>query len=144
MCAIKREREPKHIFLFLPCFAINKLIFKFEDEEEREIQAPSTTIGVDINSLLAAMMEKMQVANYKLADVQEASSAEDQMLFEASRAENQKLLADVQEASRAENQSLLAESRKDSRKNRSSKPKTCSKKWKYQTKSYFQLQSQKP
>ena len=37
-----------------------------------------------------------------------------QNLFKASRAENQKLLSDVQEASRAKNQKLLAESRIDS------------------------------
>ena len=69
--------------------------YEFEDEEEREIQAPAVPSSVDINSLLAAMMEKMELTNQKL--------------FEASRPENQKLLADVQETSRAENQKLLAE-----------------------------------
>ena len=56
--------------------------YEFEDEEERELQVPATPIGVDINSLLAAMMEKMQI----LMDVQKAS-----------RTENQKLLAGVQD-----------------------------------------------
>ena len=32
--------------------------YEFEDEYEREIQAPASSSGVDINSLLAAMMEK--------------------------------------------------------------------------------------
>ena len=53
--------------------------------EEREIQAPAAASSVDINSLLAAMMEKMEVTNQKL--------------FEAARTENQKLLADIREAS---------------------------------------------
>ena len=32
--------------------------YEFEDEEEREMQFPASSSGVDINSLLAAMMEK--------------------------------------------------------------------------------------
>ena len=73
--------------------------YEFEDEEKRKIQAPATPSGVDINSLLAAIMAKMEVGNQKL--------------FETSRTENWKLLAEVQEASRTENQKFLSESRKD-------------------------------
>ena len=78
---------------------------EFEDEEELGIQAPATPGSFDINSLLAAMMEKLQV----LTEVQEASRAENQKLFEASRAENQKLLVEVQKGSRTKNQKFLAE-----------------------------------
>ena len=100
--------------------------YEFEDEEERELQAPASSSGVDINSLLASMMEKMQVANQMLlTEVQEASRTENQKLIEASRAENQKmkeasraenqkLLTDVRKTSRAENPKLLIESRRDS------------------------------
>ena len=62
--------------------------YEFEDEEERILQAPATSSDVDINSLLVAMMEKMQVAN-------------------------QKLFTDAQETSRTENQKLLTESQRD-------------------------------
>ena len=58
--------------------------YDFEDEEERELQVLASSSGVDINSLLAAMIERMQVITG---------------VHEASRAENQKLLADVREAS---------------------------------------------
>ena len=55
--------------------------YEFENEDERELKAPATPGGVDINSLLAAMMEKMQVANQKLfADAQEASRAENRKM----------------------------------------------------------------
>ena len=37
--------------------------YEFEDEEERKLQVSATASGVDISSLLAAMMEKMQVAS---------------------------------------------------------------------------------
>ena len=65
------------------------------------------------------MMEKMQVANQMLlTEVQEASRAENQKLFEAPRAEskkmqeaNKKLLTEVQEASRSKNQKLFKASR---------------------------------
>ena len=47
--------------------------------ESYELQAPATTSGVNINSLLSAMMEIMQEANQKLfADTQEAARAENQ------------------------------------------------------------------
>ena len=62
---------------------------------------PTASSTVDINSLLAAMMEKMEVTNQKL--------------FEASGAEYQKLLADVREASRVENQKLRVDVREASR-----------------------------
>ena len=52
--------------------------YEFEYAEVREIQAPLSPSGVDINLLLVVMMEKTEVTNQKL--------------FEASRAENQKLL----------------------------------------------------
>ena len=55
--------------------------YQFEDEEERELQVHAIPSDVDINSLLAAMMEKVQI----LMEIQEAS-----------RTENQKLLAEVQ------------------------------------------------
>ena len=35
--------------------------YDFEDEEEREVQVLASSSGFDINSLLAAMMEEMQV-----------------------------------------------------------------------------------
>ena len=97
--------------------------YEFEDEYEREIQAPAVSSTVDINSLLAAMMEKMEVTNQKLFEtsiteskkMQEANRAETQKLFEASRIENQKLLANTQEAYRAENQKLLANVQETSR-----------------------------
>ena len=53
--------------------------YEFEDEEEWEIQAPASSSGVDINSLLAAMMKKVEITNQKL--------------LEASKAGNQKLQA---------------------------------------------------
>ena len=56
--------------------------YDFEDEKEREIHAPAAPSSVDIKSLLAAMMEKMDVANQKLL---EASGAESQKIQEASR-----------------------------------------------------------
>ena len=40
--------------------------YDFEDEEEREPQSSATSSGIEINSLLADMMEKMQVENQKL------------------------------------------------------------------------------
>ena len=43
--------------------------YGFEDEEERELQALATPSDTVISSMLAAMMEKMQV----LTEVQEAS-----------------------------------------------------------------------
>ena len=61
----------------------------FEDDEEQQLQIPATASGVDINSLLTAMMEKVQI----LTEVQESF-----------RAENEKHLAEVQEMSRTENQ----------------------------------------
>ena len=75
--------------------------YEFKDEEEREIQAPAASNSVDFNSLIVAMMEKMEVTKEEL--------------FEASRAENQKLLGDVREASRAENQKLLDDVREASK-----------------------------
>ena len=77
---------------------------EFEDEDERELQVPTTPTGVDINSLLAAMMEKMQI----LADVQEASRAESKKMQE----ENKKLLADVRETSRTESKKMQEENKK--------------------------------
>ena len=78
--------------------------YEFEYEEEREIQAPATPSDDDINSLLTAMMETIQVANQKLlADAYEASRAENQKTQEA----NKKLYTKVQETSRAENQKLF-------------------------------------
>ena len=71
--------------------------YELEDEEQQELQVPATPRGVDMNSLLAAMMEKMQV----LRDVQEAS-----------RAKNQKLPADIQEAFRAESRKMQEENKK--------------------------------
>ena len=56
----------------------------FKDEEERELQAPSTPSGIDISSVLAALMEKMIV----ITEEQEASRAEIKKMQEASRAEN--------------------------------------------------------
>ena len=66
--------------------------YEFEDEEERELQAPATTSSTDINSVLDAMREKIQV----LTEGQEASRAENQKMQEA----NQKLFDDVQEYSK--------------------------------------------
>ena len=37
--------------------------YEIEDKEERELQATASSNGVNINSLLTSMMEKMQVAN---------------------------------------------------------------------------------
>ena len=54
---------------------------EFEDENERELQAPATPSSEYISSLLDAMMDIMQV----LMDVQEAF-----------KAENQKFLVNVQ------------------------------------------------
>ena len=45
---------------FYSSFLIDIEFYVFEDEEEQELQAPATPSGVDTNSLLAAMMEKMQ------------------------------------------------------------------------------------
>ena len=67
---------------------------EFECGDEREIKALATPSGVNINSLLAAMMDKMQVANQMLLLRS--------YLLEASRAVNQKLLADVREASKSQ------------------------------------------
>ena len=66
------------------------------------------------------LFEASRAENHKLlADIREASKetnrAETRKLFEASRAENQKLLAEVQEASRTDNQKLLAEVQEASR-----------------------------
>ena len=67
--------------------------YEFEDEEEQDIQAPVVPSSVDINSLLAAMMEKMEVTNQKLLDdVHEASRTGSQKMQETNRAETHKLL----------------------------------------------------
>ena len=105
-------------------------LWKNEDVEERELQVHATNGGVDVNSLLSATMEKMQVANQMLfAEVQEASRAESQkikvtneklltetrreseQMLEKMGVASQKLLANVQEASRTENQKLFEASR---------------------------------
>ena len=87
-------------------FANNNVVAKeFSRKRKRnELQAPAKTSGGDINSFLAAMMEKMQV----LTEVQEASRTENQKVQEA----NKKLYVEIQEYFRAENQKLLSESRK--------------------------------
>ena len=40
--------------------------YYFEDEEERELLTPVYSSGIDISSVLAATMEKMEIANQKL------------------------------------------------------------------------------
>ena len=80
--ATTRNELQRRLRKQLQLHGIDIELYQLKDEKEREIQAPATSSGVDINSLLAAMMEKMQVANWKLfANVQEAPRAENQMCY---------------------------------------------------------------
>ena len=73
--------------------------YEFGDEEQREIQDSTAPSSIDINSLLAAMMDKMEVANQRLFEASRAENQkiqeENKKLFENSRAENQKLQAAI-------------------------------------------------